>query len=176
MNNFKPFQHLRPRQVLTTCGLAVALLVTTFAAPSAVAAENFHVDIRIIEATPGAGDKKVDPKLNALRKDLLSLPFREYTLREQHAVNVAEGKRVDFEIPGSKSKNRFLTLTAHGVQRGGKLRFQLTIDDLKFDTLIAVPDRGTIFVGGPRNGRNTLLFAVSARKAGGSPSTAKRGP
>ncbi len=155
--------------------MALTFLVTSLGASTAQAAETFHVDIRVIEAIPGAGAKAVDPKLKALKKDLVSLPFREYKLREQHAVKVAKGKRINFEIPGAKRKNRFLTLTAHGVQRGGKLRFQLTIDDLKFDTLIAVPDRGTIFVGGPRAGRNTLLFAVSARKSGGAAATAKRG-
>lgn len=155
--------------------LAFTFVVGLLGAPSAQAAETFNVDIRVISASPGAGAKVVDPRLKALKKDLLSLPFREFKLKEQHAVKVAKGKRVDFEIPGSKRKGRFLTLTAHGVQRGGKLRFQLTIDDLKFDTLIAVPDRGTIFVGGPRSGRDTLLFAVSARKADRSASAANGG-
>lgn len=158
---------------------SLALFAFTFAvgllsAPSAKAAETFNVDIRVISASPGGGAKVVDPKLKALKKDLVSLPFQEFKLKEQHAVKVAKGKRVDFEIPGSKSKNRFLTLTAHGVQRGGKLRFQLTIKELKFDTLIAVPDRGTIFVGGPRAGRDTLLFAVSARKADRSAAASNR--
>lgn len=152
------------------------LFATTLLSTSALAGDSFHVEIRVIEAVPGAGAKTVDPKLSALRKDLLSLPFREYKLREQHAVNVAQGKRVDFEFPGARRKTRFLSVTAHGVQRGGKLRFQLTIEDLKFDTLVAVPDRGTILVGGPRNGRNTLLFAVTARQARKTAAaTARRG-
>jgi hypothetical protein len=57
-----------------------------------------------------------------------------------------------------------LVVSAHGRHASGKLRFSLGIEALKFETLVAVPEGGTIIVGGPRgeNG-NAVLFAFTAR-------------
>ena len=76
-----------------------------------------------------------------------------------------EGERISLEIPTPKGgKKRFLQVAAHGRQAGGKLRFQLSIDAVKFDTLVAVPDGGTIFVAVPKGkGGPATLFAFTAR-------------
>jgi hypothetical protein len=107
-----------------------------------------------------------------LARDLKSLPFRTFRLRDAHTSVVVEGERVSLEIPGAalqqatdKKGRRFLVVSAHGRQAaGGKLRFSLGIEALKFETLVAVPEGGTIIVGGPRgdNG-NAVLFAFTAR-------------
>lgn len=129
----------------------------------------FDVEIRVIEAS---NTKKhfIDPKLTMLAPDLKTLPFNDYLLKDHHRVTMKQSKRISFQFPGNEAignakDKRFLVVTAHGEQRGGKLRFQFMIQALKFDTLVAVPNGGTILVGGPRNGDKTLLFAVTARKA-----------
>lgn len=128
-------------------------------------ADRFEVQVRVIEASPG--DKLwVDPTLLPLAKDLSTLPFKTFKLADQHAKTLAHGEKLRFQFPGhGKVDERFLVVTAHGKQQGGKLRFQLAIEALDFDTLVAVPDGGTIIVGGPSQKRDqSLLFAVTAKK------------
>jgi hypothetical protein len=132
--------------------------------------QRYVVELRVIEGSrDGNGD--VDARLGALSRDLKSLPFRTFKLRDAHTSVVGEGERVGLEIPGAalqqktdKKARRFLVVAAHGRQAGGKLRFTLGIEALKFETLVAVPDGGTIIVGGPRGeGGNAVLFAFTAR-------------
>jgi hypothetical protein len=149
------------RRAFLLAASAAALLVAlpALSAPS----ERYQVDIRVIEATPGSSEKQVvDPKLKAFARDFKNLPFQSLQLRDAHSTSVQAGERVTLEFPSDKKK-RILVVAAHGKQSGGKLRFQLTIDSLKFDTLVAVPERGTIVVAGPRHAGKTLMFALTAR-------------
>lgn len=146
--------------------LALPLL---FALPlsAAPSTDRFLIELRVIEGSgKGGGDTQtVDPKLAQFAKDLRALPFKELKLVDSHTTAIREGERVSLEIPGTTKagKKRFLQVSAHGRQSGGKLRFQLTIDALKFDTLVAVPDGGTIFVAVPKGQGPALLFAFTAR-------------
>lgn len=153
----------------------LALFVLIAAPPAEAARARTRVEIRVIEATPGAaGNQKVDPKLKALARDFRSLPFKELKQRDSHRKVMSAGERVMFEFPGPKGERRFLVVSSHGEQRGGKLRFQLSIPELKFDTLVAVPDGGTLLVGGPRHGDKTIFFAVTAHKAIGTRGQGRR--
>lgn len=144
----------------------IALLVALSAAPTANG-DRFVVELRVIEGTnQGDGKQVIDPKLAVFAKDLKVLPFKELKLVDSHTTSVREGERISLEIPGGAKggKKRFLQVAAHGRQAGGKLRFQLSIDAVKFDTLVAVPDGGTIFVAVPKNrGGPATLFAFTAR-------------
>ncbi len=162
---FSSFGHifLKHAPKWLSVGGVFAVLACLAAPSTALAAkpDQFSVVIQVIEASKTG--KKIDPRLKSLKKDLRDLPFTSFTLQDRHQVKVKNGDRVSFEFPSSKGK-RFLKVTAHGQQKSGKLRFQLTIDELKFDTLVAVPNRGTILIGGPRNGKNVMLLAVTATK------------
>lgn len=144
-------------------------LPTLLALPAAAApsSDRFQIELRVIEGSgKGGGDAQVvDPKLAQFSRDLKALPFKELKLVDSHTTAIREGERVSLEIPGTTKagKKRFLQVAAHGKQSGGKLRFQLTIDALKFDTLVAVPDGGTIFVAVPKGQGPALLFAFTAR-------------
>ena len=151
--------------------LFAALTVLALQAP-ADPAERYLVELRVIEGTPGAAGaaQTVDPKLASFSKDLKALPFKQLKLLDAHTTAVRSGERIQLEIPPGKDQKgkRFLQVAAHGRQAGGKLRFQLSIEALKFDTLVAVPDGGTIFVAVPRGavaGGPALLFAFTARAA-----------
>ena len=148
----------------------VAAVVVAAVAPAAQAqkAEQYVIELRVIEGERGDGGGKaiVDRRLASFEKDLANLPFRSFTLKDSHTSLVQEGERVSLEVPtGNKTKGKpsFLVVAAHGRQKGGKLRFTLAIDAVKFDTLVAVPDGGTIIIGGPRGaGGKALLFAFTA--------------
>lgn len=150
---------------------SLALAAGVLCAPRANAqgGDSFLVELRVIEGTPGSGEKQtVDRRLSAFAKDLKALPFRELKLVDSHTTSVRMGERVSLELPAgagkaSAGKRRFLQVAAHGRQAGGKLRFQLTIEALKFDTLVAVPDGGTMLVAVPRTQGPATLFAFTAR-------------
>jgi hypothetical protein len=141
----------------------VAAFALVSAPASAARGETFQIEVRVLEAEPGAGPPDIDPRLSSLARDLKSLPFRAIKLRDEHGTSVAQGQRVSFEFPGKGKDKRFLVVEAHGKQAGGKLRFQLSIEKLRFDTLVAVPDGGTIVVAGPKHDGKTLMFAVTAK-------------
>lgn len=155
---------IAPRALLSLCiaGVAAGVFVSS---PVQAAKERVRLQIRVIEATPGAGRAQVDPALQALAKDLSSLPFSRFELKDAHQKVMSPGERVSFEFPGRRGERRFLVVTSHGEQTGGKLRFQLSIAELRFDTLVAVPNGGTLLVAGPKHGNNTMFFAVTAKKA-----------
>ncbi|MDP2344218.1 MAG: hypothetical protein Q8O67_24885 [Deltaproteobacteria bacterium] len=150
--------------------LLTSLLVASSSVQAAAPSERYVVELRVIEGEKGddSGPAVVDKRLSGLAKDLKNLPFKSFQLKDQHTSLVAEGERVSLEIPvlskKGKDKKRFLVVAAHGRQAGGKLRFSLGIEALKFDTLVAVPEGGTIIVGGPRGeGGSAVLFAFTAK-------------
>lgn len=167
---------MTPRSTSRRVALALLpALVLGLAQTSLAAKPKTRVEIRVIEATPGMAEKPaVDAKLKPLARDLRSLPFKAFELRDAHQKNMVPGERVSFEFPGPKGERRFLVVSSHGEQSGGKLRFQLTIKELKFDTLVAVPDGGTVLIGGPRHGKSTIFFAVTAKKSVGARGRFKR--
>ena len=144
---------------------AAALALIASGALAGGDAERYVVELRVIEGVPGTGAQTVDPRLASFAKDLKSLPFKQLKLLDAHTTAVREGERISLEIPnGGKGGKRFLQVAAHGRQAGGKLRFQLSIDALKFDTLVAVPNGGTIFVAVPKAaGGPAMLFGFTAR-------------
>jgi hypothetical protein len=152
----------------------LAFALTAPAGPGSEGAERFVVELRVIEGVPGpAGSaQNVDPRLAAFAKDLKALPFKQLKLLDAHTTSVRSGERIQLEIPqspGAKGPRRFLQVAAHGKQAGGKLRFELSIEALKFDTLVAVPDGGTIFVAVPHAGGSNerLVFAFTAHSQPG---------
>lgn len=123
-----------------------------------------NLEVRVIEAKQGSR-LRIDPKLKPLARDLKSLPFREYSLVDHHKKLMKVGEQMSFQFPGpGKKEERFLVVNSQG-ERGGKLRFRLAIDALKFRTSVAVPNGGTIVVGGPRSRGGNIIFAVTARSA-----------
>jgi hypothetical protein len=157
---------LSRRSLLGT--LALATLVTATPSFAAGAAEQYVVEVRVIEGERSKagerGDPVIDKRLAGLAKDLSTLPFRSFSLKDAHTSVVRDGERISLEIPGTSKGKRFLVVSAHGRQAGGKLRFTLGIEAVKFDTLVAVPDGGTIIVGGPRGeGEKVVLFAFTAK-------------
>jgi hypothetical protein len=133
--------------------------------------EQYTVDVRMIECERSQAGERTEPvidtRLAGLAKDLSTLPFRSFVLKDAHSAVVNSGGSLSVQIPGPSKGKRFLVVAAHGRQAGGKLRFSLGIEAVRFDTLVAVPDGGTIIVGGPRaDGGKVILFALTAKAKG----------
>lgn len=146
--------------------LALPLLVALGASEAGAAGDPVRLQVRIIEASRAEGAGHVDPRLKPLDKDLRALPFTRFELKDAHEKTLHEAERASFEFPGPEPQRRFLVVTSEGRNGDGKLRFRMQIAELKFDTLVAVPEGGTLLVGGPRHGAKTLVFAVTAKSAG----------
>jgi hypothetical protein len=162
----------RPSLVINSISIgatlfAAAVMVTFLAQPAAAAkksSERFDVTLQIIEASGQGGEKNIDPKLKRLAKDLGAMPFQKFVQRDKSALVLEEGSKVSLEFPGAKKgQRRFLELAAHGKQPNGKLRFALTIAELKFNTLLAIKDGGTVVYVGPRHQKSNLIFVLTAR-------------
>ena len=150
-----------PPFMIALIGVGCFFAQPSLAAPSPQ--KSFDVAIRVIAASPDA-KYLIDPDLMPLAKDLKSLPFKKFKLLDAHRKPMNTGEKMSFQFPGKgKKDDRFLVVTSHGKQLDGKLRFQLSIKALKFDTLVAVPDGGTILVAGPVHESGVLLLAVTAR-------------
>lgn len=150
------------------CSWLWGALSTGAVAARAETAEQYVVDVRIIECERSQAGERTEPvidkRLSGLAKDLSTLPFRSFALKDAHSSVVNDGGSLSLEIPGPSKTKRFLVVAAHGRQAGGKLRFSLGIEAVRFDTLVAVPDGGTIIVGGPRaEGGKVILFALTAK-------------
>lgn len=136
------------------------------AAPQLAQADtsSYAVDIRIVEASGMGMPKKVDAKLGALAKDFEQLPMQNFVMRDQHTAKIKTNERISLEFPGNGKEKRFLKVLSKGKDGSGKVRLELNIDELSFNTVVVVPDNGTIIVGGPRSDGKTIVFAVTARK------------
>lgn len=161
---FPPAPPLRARTCLWRAAPALLVLFASYARADG---EPVNLQVRIIEASRAEGATRVDARLAPLDKDLRALPFTRFELQDSHEKTLRETERASFEFPGQGPARRFLVVTSQGRNAGGKLRFQMQIAELKFDTLVAVPEGGTLLVGGPRHGEKTLVFAVTAKSAGG---------
>ena len=130
----------------------------------APATEKLLVEVRVIEATGGNGPVVVDDSLGTLARDLKSLPFKNYKLKDSHTAGLKDGEQASLEFPGKGAAKRFFVIAARG-RDNGKLKFQITIDALKFSTRFSVADGGTIVIAGPKTDGATLVFAVTAKTA-----------
>lgn len=160
---YRPLATTRRSLLLAAAGLV-------FTAGGATAAPNgggtITVQVRVIEASNS--DVGIDPALRSLARDLQTLPFKSFKLRDAHEKKLRKGEHMSFQFGGSgPSDRRFLELDSRGM-KGNKLRFSIAIKALKFATKVSVPDGGTIVVGGPKDGDNVLVFAITAMSSDGN--------
>jgi hypothetical protein len=157
-----------PNVTLRVLLAGLVLAASSLAVNAAAAEPQMVVELRVIEAEPGdaKGKPTIDPKLQAVAKDLAALPFRSFRVVDAQTATMAESGRISMEIPrGKDNKPRFLTVLGQGKSAQGKLRFQLGIEALKFDTLVSVPNGGTIIVGGPRGkDGKAMMFAFTVKQ------------
>ncbi len=87
-----------------TATLLLTAALTSTSAMAAGPAEQYVIELRVIEgeragASDRGGGAVIDKKLAPLAKDLQTLPFKRFTLRDAHTSLVQDGERVSLEIP-----------------------------------------------------------------------------
>jgi hypothetical protein len=152
------------RRALAT---AAALFAIVLVAPTrALGADDVvDVEVRIVDAEPGAGPPIVDPRLARFAADLRSLPFKAIRLRRTEDVAVSVTSHASIEVAGTGGDKHFLSLTPLGRDSSRKLRLQLALGAHSFSTRIALPNGGTTMLVVPRHEASTkgLVLIVTAR-------------
>jgi hypothetical protein len=119
------------------------------------AAEPVHLDVKVIYAhnkTTG-----IDPKLKKLAKDLSSLKFTAYELKDEAALQLELGSTGRVQLPTKE----WLSVRPRELADDGKLRVDLEIEKIKLKTTSTIAKDGTLAIGGPAYQDGTLILAIS---------------
>ncbi len=120
------------------------------------AKDSYQINIRVISAkSTGTG---IDAALKPFARDLQAMPFKSFKLLDSQRKSMRKGESVSMQFPGPR---RFLKVKAIGRQ-GNKFRFDIAIDALHFRTRAAIPEHGTLVIGGPKYQGGVILLALSA--------------
>jgi len=131
-------------------------------ASSSHAADTAPQSVQVTIRSILAGDKsdEFDPKLKGLEQQLKPLKHRSYRALKDETQTVPWRGSKAFEIPGGRS----LTITPQEFQdnRIG-LKIRLTQGDKPLtDTTVKMSNKGSIILGGYREGGGSLVLLISA--------------
>ena len=142
-------------------GFASILVISAVAARFACADDDVvALHVRTVLATDSGSD--FDARLDGYRRQLRDLfRYSSYRLVKEEERHCAFGRRNNFEIPGG----RYLEVLP--VQfREDRLKLRVLLiegtSSPPLDTDFTVPNRGNIWVGGPRNPDGVLLISIGA--------------
>jgi len=124
---------------------------TTTAAP-------VELDVKIIRAHNRG--KELDAKLQALAPELAKRGSTGYTLEDEAVLGLELGSVGRLQLAGAA----WLVVKPLVRDADGKLELELSIDELKFETTVAIAPGATLVVGGPAYEGGELLVAVSRAK------------
>jgi hypothetical protein len=125
----------------------------------AASADEVVLHVRTVLATEDGSD--FDSRLTSYRRQLRGLfHFNSYRLVKSEDRQCPFGRSNNFEIPGG----RFLEVLPVAFKED-RLRLRVLLiegtNPPPLDTDFTVPNRGNIWVGGPRNPDGALLISIS---------------
>lgn len=140
------------------CGVGLALLWGNMASPAY--GEMFHIEVQVILASNS--DEGFDPRLLALKKDLLALNYISFQLLDNKGLAIERGTTGRLRIPGG----RLMEVTPEHFEKG-KIVLQVKInegDASLLTTRLRITDHGTVILGGPPYRYGFLVLAVTANR------------
>jgi hypothetical protein len=143
------------------CGIPLIIVLCVVAVRIALADnEAVALHVRTVLATDSGS--AFDTRLDGYRRQLRGLfRYNSYRLVKEEERHCAFGRSNNFEIPGG----RYLEVVP--VQfREDRLKLRVLLiegtSSPPLDTDFTVPNRGNIWVGGPRNPDGVLLISIGA--------------
>jgi hypothetical protein len=138
----------------------LVLLLCAVALRIALADDEVALHVRTVLATDSGSD--FDNRLDGFRRQLRGLfHFTSYRLVKEEERHCPLGRRNNFEIPGG----RYLEVLPVAL-RENRVRLRVLLIEgtspPPLDTDFTVPNRGNIWVGGPRNPDGVLLISIGA--------------
>lgn len=118
-------------------------------------AEPVQLGVKIIYAHNKATG--IDPKLKKLAKDLSSLKFTAYELKDEAALALELGATGRVQLPTKE----WLLVRPREIDQHDKLRVDLEIEKIKLKTTSTIAKDGTLAIGGPAYQDGTLILAIT---------------
>lgn len=144
--------HKRLASLHVLAGLLVASLG---ACAPLTSRDTRQVTVKVIYAHSGL--PHVDPGLRLLVKDLGRLNYSAYQLRDEAIFNLEADSASRLQLPNSA----WLSLTAHDLTEGGRLRLEIEVVEMEFQTSVALASGATLVVGGAPYAEGSLLVAIT---------------
>ncbi len=138
----------------------VGLVLLGWGAALPAYGEMFHVEVQVILASNS--DEGFDPRLLALKKDLLALNYSSFQLLDNQGLVLDRGKTGRLQVPGG----RVMEVTPERFVKG-KIVLQVKILQGKssiLTTRLRIEDHGTVILGGPPYRHGFLVLAVTANR------------
>ena len=137
-----------------------AVLVFFMGAASVAAGDMVHIHVETVLATDAS--QEFDNRLTGMRSQLLTFRYSAYRLVQEERRKVAFGKQVNFSLPGG----RFLQVVPKEyVNKQIALHVMLmegASPSPLMSTLLSIPNRGMLFVGGRKHQGGTLIIRIGA--------------
>lgn len=136
----------------------VFLSVATWLNAAETPPQSVQVTVRSILASNQSNE--FDPKLKNLEQQLKPLKQRSFrALKDDTQIIPWQGSKA-FEIPGGRS----LTIATQEFQNNRiGLKIRLTQGDKPLiDTVVKIPNKGNIILGGPAHDGGSLVLSISA--------------
>lgn len=134
----------------------LAILISGYV--ETAAAEDFQIEVRIILASNA--DKKIDPRLLDLTKDLQTLNYMSFEQLDTVGLSLEEGKTGKVNLPGG----RVMELTPQAFEKR-KINLQVKILEKGasiLTTRLRIANHGTVILGGPSYNLGFLVLALTA--------------
>lgn len=137
-----------------------AIIGLLLLASSASADDMINLRVETVLATDTS--QEFDNRLTGMRSQLLAFRYSAYRLVQEEHRKVGFGKQANFSLPGG----RFLQVVpkeyVHGQIALQVMLMEGTSPSPLMNTLLSIPNRGTLFVGGQKHQGGTLIIRIGA--------------
>lgn len=134
---------------------AMACMIVFFSGSAAVSAAPVPLAVRVVYAHNKTNG--IDPKLKKLVRELKSLKFTAYELKDAQVLQLELGIAGTIELPSKDT----LTIRPRELADGDKLRVDLEIEKIKLKTTSSIAKDGTLAIGGPPYEDGALIIAIT---------------
>jgi hypothetical protein len=143
-----------------SCILAVALGVVLLDGPAREAAAGGSDTLEIVMVLAAKGERRIDPRLHWMRRELRTLPFKNYRLVETQSQRLHSGGQCGVELPGGG----FLQIiNTESTPEHLNMRVLVNQRNRPLVNTVLKLDRGAgVMFAGPKGEKGTLLIRISS--------------
>lgn len=146
---------------MTRIAASLLAMCVVLAATAADAQEHTGCEVSVGAVLASNTGQEFDSRLAALQRQFHSLPYTSYRLIKRESRNVQWGGPAAFDLPGG----RYLLVIPKEYKDGRVSLKILLIDGSRqlVDSALALRNRGTVLVGGPKHDGGVLIISIAAR-------------
>ena len=148
---------------MTMCRLSFpvpAVLGLFLCTASVAVGDMVHIRVETVLATDAS--QEFDTRLTGMRSQLLAFRYSAYRLVQEERRQVGFGKQANFSLPGG----RFLQVVPKEYVNDQIALHVMLMEGASpsplMSTLLSIPNRGMLFVGGRKHQGGTLIVRIGA--------------